>query len=190
MNLPPDTPQPVLRTARLLLRPFVPADAPAVHAIVSDREIASTTASFPHPYPDGMAAEWIERNARIWTAGEGAVFAVTTADADAGALVAAFGIHLDRPHDRAEVGYWVARAHWGRGIATEAGRAVLDWAFPHFGLNRAGAIHFARNPASGAVLRKLGMRHEGTLRGHVKKWGVYEDVELYGLLASDRDAPA
>jgi hypothetical protein len=57
----PDGPQPTLHTERLILRPFVPGDAAEVHRIVSDREIAANTAHIPHPYPDGMALEWIEQ---------------------------------------------------------------------------------------------------------------------------------
>ena len=69
--------QPILQTERLILRPFAAPDADQVHAIVSDREIAYNTAHIPHPYPDGMAAEWIDRVATRWHTGESAVFAAT-----------------------------------------------------------------------------------------------------------------
>ena len=70
---PPMTRQPTLETERLLLRPFTPADADAVHEIVSDREIAYNTAHIPHPYPEGMAAEWVDRVTARWATGESAV---------------------------------------------------------------------------------------------------------------------
>jgi RimJ/RimL family protein N-acetyltransferase len=75
--------------------------------------------------------------------------------------------------------------YWGRGYASEAAAALLLHGFEHFPLNRIFAMHFARNPASGRVLQKIGMRHEGTLRQHLKKWGQYVDLECYGLLRSE-----
>jgi RimJ/RimL family protein N-acetyltransferase len=180
----PATP-PVLETGRLVLRPFTAADADEVQAIVSDREIASTTLSIPHPYPDGMAAEWIAEHAPAFERGEEVVCAVTLRDG--GEIVGAIGIHLDPPHHRAELGYWVARPHWNRGYATEAARALVRWAFETLELHRVQARHLTRNPSSGTVMRKLGMRHEGCLRGHIYKWGVFEDVEVYGILRHELD---
>lgn len=175
--------QPTLRTERLILRPFAPADADAVHAIVSDREIAYSTAHIPHPYPEGLAAEWIERVTARWETGENAVFAAAQ-QAD-GRIVAAVGLEIDPPHRRAELGYWVARDFWNFGYATEGSRAVLQFGFHVLGLNRVVARHFCRNGASGRVMQKLGMTFEGRLRKHVLKWGVFEDLDLYGILAED-----
>jgi ribosomal-protein-alanine N-acetyltransferase len=99
--------------------------------------------------------------------------------------VGAVGLILAPAHDRAELGYWIGAPYWGRGYATEASRAVVRWGFEGLGLRRIHASHFPRNPASGRVLEKLGMRHEGTLRQHVKKWDEYLDLESYGLLADE-----
>ena len=57
--------------------------------------------------------------------------------------------------------------------------------FESLALNRIWAVHFVRNPASGRVLQKIGMKHEGRMRQHVKKWGEYIDVEMYGIVRSD-----
>ncbi|HEX5725958.1 MAG TPA: GNAT family N-acetyltransferase, partial [Longimicrobiaceae bacterium] len=160
---PAGTPvQPPLHTERLVLRPFTPDDAPDVHRLVAEREIAATTLNIPHPYLDGMAAEWISRHPGDFERGEGAVFAVTLRDG--GELAGAVGFTVARVHRQAELGYWIGRPYWGRGYATEAARAALRWAFAALDLHRVVAHHMTRNPASGAVLRKLGMRHEGTLR--------------------------
>lgn len=70
---------------------------------------------------------------------------------------------------------------------TEAAAAVVRWGFDGLGLERIHATHFASNPASGRVMRKLGMNHEGTLRGHIHKWGVPQDLECYGILRSESD---
>ena len=177
--------QPTLNTGRLVLRPFAAGDADAVHEIVSDREIAYTTAHIPHPYPEGMAAEWIDRITSRWATGESAVFAATLRGD--GRLVGAIGLEIEPPHRRAELGYWVARPFWNLGYATEGSRAVVELGFRGLGLNRVQAHHYSRNPASGRVLQKVGMRHEGRLRKHVLKWGVFEDIDIYGMLADEME---
>ncbi len=63
---------------------------------------------------------------------------------------------------------------------------MLAFAFDVKHLNRVHAHHMTRNPASGRILQKLGMRHEGTLREYIMKWGVPENVEVYAMLAADR----
>jgi RimJ/RimL family protein N-acetyltransferase len=68
-----------------------------------------------------------------------------------------------RPSGRVELGYWIARPHWGRGYATEAGRAVLAIARDALRVRRLEAGHFTDNPASGRVLEKLGFRPTGRI---------------------------
>jgi RimJ/RimL family protein N-acetyltransferase len=92
---------------------------------------------------------------------------------------------LECEHDRAELGYWIGKPFWGRGYATEAARALVQYGFDTLGLHRIYARHLTRNPASGRVLHKIGMTHEGYRRKHEKKWGIYEDDKLYGILRDD-----
>jgi [ribosomal protein S5]-alanine N-acetyltransferase len=174
---------PTLATPRLLMRAFTPDDAPAVHAHLQDAEMASTTATIPHPYPQGAAESWIARHAEAHETGEAVVLAMTLRDT--GTLVGAMTIRITLAHRRGELAYWVGRTHWGQGYATEGADAVMRWAFRTLGLHRVHAAHMTRNPASGAVLRKLGMRHEGTLRGHLVKWGMLEDLEVWGVLEDE-----
>jgi ribosomal-protein-alanine N-acetyltransferase len=179
---------PTLTTERLVLRPFTPEDAPAVHTHLADYEVAATTASIPYPYPEGSAQEWISTHAYRYAAGEAVVLAVTLRDS--GALAGSIEIRRVPAHRRAEMGYWIGRTHWGCGYATEAADALLRWAFAELGLHRVTAAHLTRNPASGKVLLKIGMRHEGRLRKHFLKWGVLEDLDLYGVLESELPPPA
>lgn len=180
-------PQPELLTARLRLRRPTSADAPAVQRLVGDFAVASTTLSIPHPYPEGAAEAWIESAAVAYEEGQRAVFLMT--DHTNGDVYGAIGLTLNLEHDRAELGYWVGHAFWGRGYATEAGKAVLAWGFTTLGLHRIHARHFVRNPASGRVLVKLGMRREGTARGHFRRWDRYEDVAEYGILREEFGTP-
>jgi len=62
---------------------------------------------------------------------------------------------------------------------------MLKYGFETLGMHRIFASHFADNPASARVLRKIGMRHEGRQRGHILKWGEFLDIEMYGTVASD-----
>lgn len=175
--------QPTLLTERLELRPFRPGDAPRVQEIASAREIADTTLSIPHPYPPGAAVGWIATHALAWEAGTGAVFAIT--ERTGAALVGAVGLAISPEHARAELGYWVAVSHWGMGYCTEAARAILAFAFGPLALHRVQARHFVRNPASGRVMQKLGMRHEGVHRDAMRKWGRFEDLAQYAILAGE-----
>ncbi len=175
--------QPTLHTPRLLLRPLTLADAADVQRLAGAREIASTTAVIPHPYEDGMAEEWISTHAPALAEGRSITYAITLAET--GDLCGAIGLSLTPEHQRAELGYWVGVPYWGRGYCTEAALAVRDLGFSELGLHRVEAVHLARNPASGRVMQKIGMRHEGTLREHVLKWGVFETIECYAILRSE-----
>ncbi|MBI3887408.1 MAG: GNAT family N-acetyltransferase [Opitutae bacterium] len=174
---------PLIETPRLRLRPFLPADGPFVQRLAGVREVADTALHIPHPYPDGAAEAWINTHATRWAAHEELVLAITLPDG--GHLVGAVGLVLEPQHDRAELGYWVGVPFWRRGFATEAAGGLVDFGFKVLGLNRVQAQHMARNPASGRVMLKLGLRREGASPRAVKKNGRYEDVVFYGLLRRD-----
>lgn len=174
--------QPNLHSKRLFLRPFELSDGDDLRRLAGDRAIADTTLQIPHPYKVGMAEEWILTQRPRFEAGEQVVFAVLLRES--GQLIGAMGLVIENKFRRAELGYWIGRPYWGNGYCTEAGRAILQYGFQSLNLNRIHAYHFKRNPASGRVMQKLGMRHEGSAPQHVMKWGVFEDIELYGILRS------
>jgi len=174
---------PTIETERLILRPFAMSDAAEVMGLAGDRAIADTTINIPHPYEVGMAEEWISRHQDAFDRDQGVAFAITRKPD--GALVGAISLMEMAKGHQAELGYWIGRPWWNHGYCTEAGRALLEFAFRQFGLIRVHATHFARNQASGRVMRKLGMRHEGMRRHHVMKWGKSEDLEIYGILRAE-----
>ena len=197
---PPAT-MPTLTTGRLLLRPFQPTDAPAVQLYASDRAIAATTRGIPHPYPDGAAEKWIAMHEEQFRSGREVVFAICPGpewnspewneepdpSGDAPDLLGSIGLIIDSDDHRAELGYWVARPYWNRGIASQSARAVIRYGFVELGLNRIVAHHMSKNPSSGRVLERAGMQREGLLPQHARKWGEFHDIVLYGILASDFD---
>jgi len=164
-----------------VLRPWRYGDEPALSREANDREIwISLRDRFPHPYTLEAAAMWVAstlgvdppRNLAIEIEGQ-----------------VAGGVGLVRHDDvhrfSAEVGYWLGRRHWGRGIATEALTAFTSWAFATFDLHRLYAHAFATNPASARVLAKAGYRLEGTARDGAYKDGRFVDVAVYARLRSD-----
>jgi ribosomal-protein-alanine N-acetyltransferase len=179
--------QPTLRTTRLLLRPFGMGDASVVQRLAGAAAVADTTQNIPHPYEDGLAEAWIASHEPAYTRGERVVFAITEQD---GNLVGAINLNLRQEHHRAELGYWIGEPYWGRGYATEAAQAIIEYGFTTLALNRIVATHLTRNPASGRVMQKAGMRHEGVQRQHVYKNGRFEDLESYGIIRGAALVPA
>ena len=175
--------RPTLRTERLLLRPFRLADAPVVRELAGAREVAENTLTIPHPYPEGEAERWIGSHASAFRAGDLVIFAITTPGEG---LVGAVGLMLDDGSGIAELGYWIGVPYWGRGFATEAAAAVVEYGFRQLALTRICARAFTRNPASSRVLKKIGMKHEGTQRKSLRKNDELLDTELYAILREDR----
>ncbi len=170
---------PALQTERLILRPFAAADAAEVMRLAGDRALADTTLHIPHPYEKGMAEQWIGRHAENFKNDQGITWAVTRRED--GALLGAISLMAMVKGREAELGYWIGKPYWTKGYCTEAGGAVLRYAFRELALGRVYASHFTRNPASGRVMQKIGKRHEGCRRQHVMKWGKVEDLEVYGI---------
>lgn len=171
------------RTERLLLRPGWAEDAPALARAIGEEAIVRNLARVPWPYDEGMARAFLaaEREPRL---PDFLIFARTRG---APRLVGGCGFSRT-PDGGVEYGYWIARAHWGLGYATEAGRAALAIARTL----RLGAIvagHFVDNPASANVLRKLGFRPVGrVVNRHSTGRGGEVACALYTLPA-DEAAP-
>ena len=177
------SPRPTLDTTRLILRPMYLDDAARVQYLAGAREIAEMTGHMPHPYLDGMAEEWIGGQAAEWQRGEAVTFAI--AQRDTQTLIGAVSLIIYPEHHFAELGYWIGIPYWNQGYMTEAARAVLQFGFEALHINRVYATHFARNPASGRVMQKIGMTYEGTLRQHFLRWDRYEDLVYYGILQDE-----
>lgn len=175
--------QPTLETERLILRPFVDGDAPRIAELAGDESIADTTLRIPHPYNAAMALEWIGTHQAIRDKGLALFYAIDLKET--GDLVGSTGIDIDFLQSRADIGYWTGREYWNMGYATEAASRLLGYVFTVLKLHKVASHHFASNPASGRVLEKLGMKHEGLLRAHVKKSDTWEDIVQYGLLDNE-----
>ena len=174
MNSPP-----TLETARLRIRPYSDADIPELLPLVGAPEVAATTLRIAHPYTEQDARDFFalaKEPDKLWLA--------VTLRAD-GRQIGGIGLRIERQHQHAELGYWLGVAYWDHGYATEAAREMLRYGFEDLGLHRIFATHFKRNPASGRVLKKLGMHYEGCQREHLLKWGKFVDSEMYGILRQE-----
>jgi RimJ/RimL family protein N-acetyltransferase len=145
------------RTDRLLLRPGWAEDAPALAQAIGDELIVRNLAVVPWPYSlrDAEAFLAAPRDPLLPSL---LIFERTGSEPS---LVGSCGLGR-RASGAVELGYWIARPHWGQGFATEAGRALLD-IDKALGLKRLEASHFLDNPASGRVLEKLGFRSTGLI---------------------------
>ncbi|WP_135557058.1 GNAT family N-acetyltransferase [Paenibacillus cymbidii] len=180
---------PRLETERLALRLFELADAPEVQRLAGAAEVARTTLSIPHPYPDGAAEAWIERTRQVYASGSIHAFAVEAKvpplSRETGELAGCVSLRVNGAHRHAELAYWIGRPFWGRGYATEAARAVVRYGFGELKLNRIFAAAMTSNPASSRVMAKLGMKHEGTFSQHIWKDGSFADLVYYGVVQGE-----
>ena len=175
----------MLKTDRLMLRTFQAADASTLARLAGKRRIADTTISVPHPYTVQQARQNIRRFQRDWRLRTGLHLAIGHRDSP-NPLFGYMALRdIEVEHGIAELSFWIDEEQSGHGYITEAGTAVLQFAFKELRLNRVCAYHMVRNSASGRVLGKIGMRQEGCLRQRCRKWDIFEDVLLWAILRAD-----
>jgi RimJ/RimL family protein N-acetyltransferase len=143
---------PVLETERLTLRAPCHEDVKAIAVLANDRRIAENTARIPHPYGVADAEQFV---AAVNRRADEACFVLMLN----GTLIGACGI--DPRDDGAELGYWLAAGYWGRGLMTEAARAVIDYAFGDLRHETLQAGARVSNPASRRVLEKCAFQWTG-----------------------------
>jgi RimJ/RimL family protein N-acetyltransferase len=171
---------------RCEIRSWVRRDVPAIVRHANDYEVwRNLRDRFPHPYTTSAGEAWVRAATREHPE---ASFAIAVD----GEAVGGIGLQrLDDVYRRsAEVGYWLGRAYWGRGLATEALRGFAAWAFPHYDVCRLFSYVFETNPASCRVLEKADFILEGRMRMSVTKEGRTLDQFLFARVHEPRSAPA
>ncbi|MBR3762937.1 MAG: GNAT family N-acetyltransferase [Clostridia bacterium] len=188
----PATPQeyfsrmPPVETPRLLLRRMTLRDASDMYAYSRDEEVARHVLWTAHTsiWETKAYIRWVMQQYRL-----GAPSSWCIVDKAGGHVVGTIGFMTWQPDNATvEVGYSLSRSHWNRGFMTEALTAVLQECFTTLRLHRVEAQHFSANPASGRVMAKCGMTHEGTLRRRICNKGEFMDVEMWGILRADWEA--
>jgi ribosomal-protein-alanine N-acetyltransferase len=164
------------------LSEFRPSDKPALLEHLNDREIYDRTLRILFPYTDAAADERLALVAKITQQqGRPVHFAIRNSE---DALIGGCGLNefeIGKSH-RAEIGYWLAKPYWGRGIMSAVVSRLCQHAFEEFGLVKIIAHVVTHNPASARVLTKCGFVQEGLLRKHFVKNGQFIDVRLFAML--------
>lgn len=146
-------------------------------------EFNARTATLPYPYTVFDADQWLANVLRETVARDRKInWAIRNQSHQ---LIGSIGLMEIRKAEKAEIGYWLAKPYWGRGIMTRAVRRLCSFAFEHYALERIHARVYATNPSSARVLTKAGFELEGTLRNDFTRDGKPEDVLVFGLLRKD-----
>jgi RimJ/RimL family protein N-acetyltransferase len=166
----------VLETERLLLRTPTLADVKAIARLANDRRIAMNTRRLPHPYSQDDAIDFVRRTA---SEGSDTVFLVQ----DDLLPIGVVGIDW-RQADAPELGYWLGVEHWGKGFATEAARALIDFTFEEFDIEQLIAGARVTNPASRNILEKCGFQWSGVELHRFVALGSSTPVDCFRLSRS------
>ena len=175
---------PVLTTPRLVLRRFTHGDAPEIFAMKSDLEAIKYDSDPPMPDLAAALAEIDEMNG-CFNEKKGIWWGIELKESRRliGDLV--FFFHGQQFY-KADLGYGVARPYWQQGIATEAARAAITFAFETLRVHRVNVDTRIDNPGSVGLMRTLGFTHEGTRRECIRNEdGTYQSWALYGLLEAE-----
>jgi [ribosomal protein S5]-alanine N-acetyltransferase len=177
-----DRTPPEISTPRTRLRALQQADSRAVHAYAFDPDVSRYM-----PWRPGGSEQSASGLVHVMLRPEFLTWAITLPPDDT--PVGMVFLHaLDSRHHKAEIAFNLARPHWRRGLATEAAGAVLGFGFRQLGLNRIEALCMPANSASRALLEKLGMAREGTMRKVHHRYDGFQDMDLYALLSQDAAA--
>jgi RimJ/RimL family protein N-acetyltransferase len=172
-----------LRTDGLILRPWELDDAPALTAACQDPEIARWIPVIPTPYTEEDAYSYLGQARENWNRGEAYNFAIV--DAESGRLAGSIAVRLTR-FSTGHFGYWIAPEARGRGLATEALKALCRWGVDTLDLKRLELLTDPQNLPSQRVAEKAGFRREGILRSSLEyRDGTRRDSVIFSLLPEE-----
>ena len=174
-----------IETERLLLRPFIEADIQPAFANWTNDEAVTKFLRWPtHPDVETTASvirEWIQSYSRK----DFYQWAITLKGSDCGPVGTISVVELYEETDTVQIGYCIGSRWWGQGITSEALAGIIPFLFEQVKANRIESQHDPRNPNSGRVMKKCGLRYEGTLRqADFSNQGIV-DAAMYSLLAQD-----
>jgi len=153
-------------------------DLPDIARLANDADIAAMTNNLPHPYTLAHAQSWFNY---VQSHDSEYVFKIC----GNGRLMGVIGLVLEKEHGRAELGYWLGKPYWNRGVMSAAVPMALAYAFEVLRVRRVFAHCYAVNAASRRVLEKSGFRQEGCQRQHHECMGTIHDLICYGLLRDE-----
>jgi RimJ/RimL family protein N-acetyltransferase len=176
-----------LRTPRLVIRPFEPTDVAALHARRNDPDTAKWQ-NWTLPYPREKARAVVDSLVAMDGPATDEWWMGVVVLHESGEVVGDVAINLTWDSRCAEIGYTLARDHWGHGYATEAGAAVVEYLFDKVGVSRIAGMLHPENIPSAMVLERLGFLHEGHTRLSYWVGDDNSDDWIYGLTRADWEA--
>jgi RimJ/RimL family protein N-acetyltransferase len=169
---------------RVILRPLENSDAKNIYLNIQDIRIAKNITNIPWPYKLQDARQYILRTKKLLKYKDGFVFAIQLKGKKE--AIGCISLHkVDFKHKNSEIGFWLGSAYWNRGIVTDAGRLILNFAFKKINLHRISGYVFTENKASQRVLEKMGFRKEGLHRHAHQRFGQWRNEVSFGLIADD-----
>lgn len=167
------------------LRKLTLKDAKDIYENVKDREVSKWTATIPYPYPKDGAKKFIRRAKYEAEKGKSLILGI---EFDKKVVGVVSLMHINKIRKRAEIGYWLGKRHWGKGIMTQAVREILKIAFKREKLHRIYAKIYQENTSSQKIMEKCGFKLEGTHKDSCFKHGKRRNILTYAILHS-RDYP-
>ncbi len=175
-----------LETERLILRRFVSEDADAMYKNwAADKEVTKYLTWPSHSSPDVsrfVVEEWV----KSYSDDKYYQWAIVFKENGEEPIGSISAVHMDEDIAMVHIGYCIGRTWWHKGIMSEAMKAVMDFFFEEVEVNRIEARHDPRNPNSGKVMEKCGMKYEGTMRSADRNNQGICDACYYALLKSER----
>lgn len=167
--------QPTIETDRLKLRAFTLADAKQVAELAGNKLISDMTANIPHPYNVSDAISWIKTHRAFFNQRKAIVYAITLKETDK--VIGAVSLPK-MSNELGILGYWLGVPFWGKGYATEASQALINYSKAQLGIKRLQVMHLVENERSKSVIQKLGVHYvenrTNRMQGKDREVCVYE----------------
>ncbi len=154
------------------------SDAKEYWKIFNDKKVIKETTGFPYPCPLSRIEKELKNNLKDWKSGNGYAFIILADGEMAGSII------LENPskdNGRYDVGFFIGRKFWGKGIATEAIKQTVKFAFQKLNMYRIQGDNDSDNPASGRAMKKAGFKFEGVRKKYCRKKGKFVDLHLWGI---------
>ncbi len=164
--------QKIFETQRLYFRRFTYKDTGRLAYLFNDLDVTKYFSSLPFPYKESHAKEWISHQNENFK--KDLVYDFAIVDKSDDRIIGSISMFNIPKHKKTSIGYMIGKDYWGKGYATEALKAVIEYAFSEKGYHKVSAQHIEDNAASGRVMQKAGMIFEGKRVDE-----VYKDQKFY-----------
>lgn len=166
----------IIETERLYFRRFTTKDTGRITYLFNDEEVVKYI-SLPHPYSEELAKEWISHQNENFKKDIVYDFAIVLKEEDR--IIGSMSLVNVAKHKRGEIGYTFGREYWNKGYATEALKALIEYAFKVKKMHKVSASHYKENLASGKAMQNAGMIFEGILIDHMFAKNQFHDLVFY-----------